>query len=150
MVTQRPFEELNLWQRIFADHWEGFAAGYEKSHGEAVLYELKPGLDEKLYENALACLPKPLRRRQVIELGVRGMQVEQQKRYDVRYKDRLLGTLIPDLIVNATVIVDTKVVTAFNETHVAQTLGYLSIIGLDLALLLNFKNARLGVRRVVK
>jgi hypothetical protein len=36
MVTQRPFEELNLWQRIFADHWEGFAAGYEKSHGEAV------------------------------------------------------------------------------------------------------------------
>jgi hypothetical protein len=25
---------------------------------QAVLYELKPGLDEKLYENALACLPR--------------------------------------------------------------------------------------------
>jgi GxxExxY protein len=106
---------------------------------QTVLYELKPGLDEKLYENAL-----------VIELGERGMQVEQQKRYEVRYKGRLLGTLIPDLIVDSTVIVDTKVVSAFNETHVAQMLGYLSITGMDLALLLNFKNARLGVKRVVK
>lgn len=105
---------------------------------QAVLYELKPGLDEKLYENAL-----------VIELGGRGMQVDQQNRYEVRYKGRLLGTLIPDLIVDATVIVDPKVVTAFTETHVAQMLGYLSITGLDLALLLNFKNARLGVKRVV-
>ena len=104
-----------------------------------VLNELKPGLDEKLYENAL-----------VIELRERGMQVDQQKRYEVRYKGHLLGTLIPDLIVDSTVIVDTKVVSAFNETHVAQMLGYLSITGLDLALLLNFKNARLGVKRVVK
>jgi hypothetical protein len=24
MVTQRSFEELNLWQRIFAEHWERF------------------------------------------------------------------------------------------------------------------------------
>ena len=105
----------------------------------AVLYELKPGLDEKLYENAL-----------VIELAERGMEVEQQKRYEVHYKGHLLGVLIPDLIVDSTVIIDTKVVTAFNETHVAQMLGYLSVTGLDLALLLNFKHARLGVKRVVK
>lgn len=106
---------------------------------QTVLYQLKPGLDEKLYENAL-----------VIELGERGMQLDQQKRHEVRYKGHLLGTLIPDLIVDSTVIVDAKVVSAFNETHVAQMLGYLSITGLDLALLLNFKNARLGVKRVVK
>lgn len=36
MVTQRPFEELNLWQRIFADHWEAFATGYRREHGEPV------------------------------------------------------------------------------------------------------------------
>jgi len=106
---------------------------------QAVLYALKPGLDEELYANAL-----------VIEWGQRGMQVDQQKRYDVRCKGRLLGTLIPDLIVDSTEIVDTKVVSAFNETHVAQMLGYLSITGLELALLFNFKNARLGVKRVVK
>jgi len=36
MVTQRPFEELNLWQRIFAEHWDEFAAGYEQEHGRTV------------------------------------------------------------------------------------------------------------------
>ena len=40
-----------------------------------VLNELKPGLDEKLYENAL-----------VIELRNRGRKVEQQKRFSVHYK----------------------------------------------------------------
>jgi len=86
----------------------------------------------------------------VIELAERGLEVEQQKRHEVHYKGHLPGVLIPDLIVDSTVIVDTKVVTAFNETHVAQMLGYLSITGLDLALLLNFKQARLGIKRVVK
>jgi len=36
MGTQRPFEELNLWQRIFAEHWEGFARGYEREQGRPV------------------------------------------------------------------------------------------------------------------
>jgi len=36
MVTQRPFAELNLWQRIFAEHWDAFATGYQREHGEAV------------------------------------------------------------------------------------------------------------------
>jgi GxxExxY protein len=54
------------------------------------------------------------------------------------------------LIVDRAVIVDPKVVTAFNETHVAQMIGYLNITGLKLALLLNFKNARLDWKRVVR
>lgn len=36
MITQRPFEELNLWQRIFAEHWDEFAAGYERERGRRV------------------------------------------------------------------------------------------------------------------
>jgi hypothetical protein len=50
----------------------------------------------------------------------------------VFYDEKLIGTLIPDLIVNDTVIVDTKVVTSFNDTHIAQMLGYLNITGLKL------------------
>ncbi|MGH7936459.1 MAG: GxxExxY protein, partial [Chthoniobacterales bacterium] len=57
--------------------------------------------------------------------------------------------LLPDLIVDRTIIVDPKVVTAFNDTHVAQMLGYLNITGLPVALLLNFKNATLTWKRVV-
>ena len=36
MVTQRPFEELNLWQRIFVEHWDKFATGYERERGRRV------------------------------------------------------------------------------------------------------------------
>lgn len=104
----------------------------------AVLNELKPGLDEKLYENAL-----------VIELRARGHTVEQQREYPVHYRGQFIGKLIPDLIVDDKVITDPKVATAFNDTHVAQMLGYLNITGLQVALLLNFKESKLDWRRVV-
>ena len=64
--------------------------------------------------------------------------------------EQLSGKIIPDLIVDDAVIVDPKVVSCFTDTHVAQMLGYLSITGLDLALLLNFKNARLDWKRVLR
>jgi GxxExxY protein len=105
----------------------------------AVLNELKPGLDEKLYENAL-----------VIELVARGHTVEQQREYSVHYRGHFIGKLIPDLIVDGKVIVDPKVVTTFNDTHIAQMLGYLNITGLEVTLLLNFKEAKLAWKRVVR
>ncbi len=103
----------------------------------AVLNELRPGLDEKLYENAL-----------VIELVHRGHSIQQQRNYPVHYRDQYVGKLVPDLIVDDKVIVDPKVVTAFNDTHIAQMLGYLNITGMEVALLLNFKESKLIWKRV--
>jgi GxxExxY protein len=102
-----------------------------------VLTKLKPGLDEKLYERAL-----------VIELTKQGLVCDQQKQHPVHYDNQLIGTLVPDLIVNNAVIVDPKVVSTFNDTHIAQMLGYLNVTGLKTALLLNFKHARLQIKRV--
>ncbi len=104
----------------------------------AVLNELKPGLDEKLYERAL-----------VMELITRWRSVEQQKQFPVFYLGVQIGTLIPDLIVDDLVIVDPKVVSAFSESCFAQMLGYMSITNLQLAMLLNFKYAKLQWKRVV-
>jgi GxxExxY protein len=104
----------------------------------AVLNELKPGLDEKLYENAL-----------LLELQARGHTVEQQREYPVYYRGHFIGKLVPDLVVDGKVIADPKVVSEFNDTHVSQMLGYLNITGLKVALLLNFKNAKLDWKRVV-
>jgi GxxExxY protein len=103
-----------------------------------VLNTLKPGLSEKAYENAL-----------VIELKKRGHQIEQQRKFDVFYDGIQIDTLIPDLLVDNLVIVDPKVVTSFNETHIAQMMGYLAITGLNLAILLNFKHASLQHKRVI-
>jgi len=104
-----------------------------------VLNSLKPGLDEKIYEKALC-----------IELRKRGYHVDQQKQFPVYYEGELIGTLIPDMIVNEAVIVDPKVVTAFHDTYMAQMIGYLNITGLKLALLINFKNAKLDWKRIVR
>jgi GxxExxY protein len=104
-----------------------------------VLNKLKPGLDEKLYENAL-----------VIELKLRGHKVLQQSNFSVHYKGHFIGRLVPDLIIDDLMIVDPKVATSFNETHVAQMVGYLAKTGLKLALLLNFKHATLQWKRVVR
>jgi hypothetical protein len=52
-----------------------------------------------LYENAL-----------VLELRALGHVVEQQRGFPVMYRQQLVGTLIPDLIVDGSVIVDTKTV----------------------------------------
>ena len=104
-----------------------------------VLHEELTGLDEKLYERAL-----------VIELHRRGHTVPAQRSYPVFYRSELIGHLLPDLIVDDPVIVDPKVVSAFNETNTAQMIGCLAISKLDLALLLNFKSARLERKRVVR
>ena len=104
----------------------------------AVHNELGPGLDEKLYANAL-----------VIELRNRGHDVDQQKNYSVRYSGQLTGTLIPDTIVDGLVIADPKVLEAFTPTNYRQMIGYLTITKLKLAILLNFKHAQLQWKRVV-
>jgi GxxExxY protein len=103
-----------------------------------VLAALRPGLHEKIYENAL-----------VIELRRHGLEVEQQRQFPVHYRGEPVGTLIPDLIVARKIIVDAKVVSAFNDSHVAQILGYLAITKLQVALLLNFAVTPLGVRRLI-
>jgi GxxExxY protein len=104
-----------------------------------VLNELKPGLDEKLYERAM-----------IMELKHRGHTVSVQSSFPVSYRGELIGNLIPDLIVDNGVIVDPKVVSCFADTHVAEMIGYLNITRLELALLLNFKNARLEWKRVLR
>ena len=98
---------------------------------------LGPGLDEKVYEPALC-----------IEFGLSDLHFEQQKRHSVFYKNRPVGTAITDLIVDNRVVLETKVVDTFHETHAAQLLTYLRLTGLQVGLLLNFKNYSLQFKRI--
>ena len=85
----------------------------------------------------------------VIELRARGHHIEQQREFSVAYRGQYIGRLIPDLLVDGKVIVDPKVVSGFNDTHIAQMLGYLNITGFSVALLLSFKDAKLIWKRVI-
>jgi GxxExxY protein len=55
----------------------------------AILNQLKPGLDEKLYERAL-----------IIELEQQGHAISVQRSFPASYGGELIGNLIPDLIVD--------------------------------------------------
>ncbi|MGH8018378.1 MAG: GxxExxY protein [Opitutaceae bacterium] len=104
-----------------------------------VLNALKPGLDEKIYERAL-----------VIALRKPGRITEQQCVFPVFFEGERIGALIPDLIVSGQVIADPKVVSEFNESHIARMIGHLSITGLRVALLLDFRYAQLRWKRIVR
>jgi GxxExxY protein len=101
--------------------------------------DLRPGLDEKLYERAMC-----------IELTQQGISFVQQPRYKASYKGHPIGELVPDLVVEDTLILDAKCVSTIAPIHEAQMIGYLSITGLDVGLLLNFKAWPLGKRRFIR
>jgi GxxExxY protein len=106
-----------------------------------VLNALKPGLDEKLFERAL-----------VLELKKRGHRFDAQRHFPVFYDDQQIGTLVPDLIVDETVIVDTKVATAFSETHIAQNFGLPEHLRLETRPLAKLQKCAIGLeaRRCLK
>jgi GxxExxY protein len=103
----------------------------------AVHRALGPGLDEKIYENALG-----------LELTAQSLSFTQQQQFPVFYRQQSVGKLITDLIVEDKIIIETKVATAICDIHIAQTLSYLSISGLQVGLILNFKTASLTFKRV--
>ncbi|MEM6823085.1 MAG: GxxExxY protein, partial [Verrucomicrobiota bacterium] len=129
-----------------------FSAGMDKgSHGlkfksetsriigcsMEVLNSLGHGFHEKPYENAL-----------VIEFGLKEIFFEQQRRFPIIYKGEKIGEYVPDLIVFGRVIVDTKVIEKVTDRENGQVLNYLKISGLEVGLIINFKNPRLEWKRV--
>lgn len=102
---------------------------------------LGPGLLESVYETALA--------RDLIELG---LNVESQKGLSFKYKELEFdrGYRL-DLLVDQKVIVEIKSVETLAPLHFSQTLTYLKLSDLKLALLINFNVPVLkdGIHRLV-
>ena len=100
-----------------------------------------PGLLESAYENAFA-----------YDLRIAGFDVKQQVPMPFIYKDVKLdvGYRI-DLIVNDKLIIEVKSIEALAPVHFAQTLTYLKLSGLRLALLINFNSKLLkeSIHRIV-
>ena len=99
---------------------------------------LGAGFLEKVYENALA-----------IELRHSGLDVIQQRRIEVRYRQILVGDFIADIVVEDRVIIEVKAVRALEHIHYAQCLNYLRGTNLNVCLLVNFGTPRAIVKRIV-
>lgn len=101
--------------------------------------ELGVGFLEKVYENSL-----------VVELLQMGLSVEQQKPVCVRYRDKVVGEYVLDLLVEGMLVVELKHAKALTDQHLAQSINYLKATGYQLALLINFGTPRVQVKRVIR
>jgi len=102
--------------------------------------KLGPGLKEDIYENALC-----------EALSSKGIKYDRQKTVPVAYEGVRVGKFRPDLIVDATVVVEVKSVDRLTPLFTAQVIAYLKITQLRVGLILNFNCRRMaeGIKRVV-
>ena len=99
---------------------------------------LGEGFLEKVYENALAH-----------ELEKTGLKVSRQESVKVFYDGIVVGDYFVDLIVDEEIIIELKAVKNIDNSHLAQCINYLKATGKKLALLINFGNSRVQVKRVI-
>ena len=102
---------------------------------------LGPGLLESVYETALAH-----------DLFEAGLNVKRQIALPFLYKDiKMEAGFRIDILVEDKVIVEIKSIDALAPVHFAQTLTYLKLSNLKLALLINFnvKSLKEGIHRIV-
>lgn len=84
------------------------------------------------------------------ELTLRKIAFEAHKKLPVHYKTLRLGEYEADIVVEDKLILELKAVSALNSAHEAQALHYLAATGYRLAILLNFGEASLKSRRIVR
>ena len=99
---------------------------------------LGPGFLEKVYENAL-----------IIELRSLGLKADSQVRIKVYYKDEVVGEYTVDILVEEKVILELKTVERLEKIHEAQLLNYLKATGIKLGILVNFKQTKAEIKRMV-
>lgn len=106
----------------------------------AVHRALCPGFLESIYKKAMR-----------IELEVRKIAYECERRVKVKYRDVLIDGQRVDLIIKGLIVVELKSVMRLDDVHTSQLVSYLRTTGLRGGLLINFRVPLLqqGLRRVV-
>ena len=101
---------------------------------------LGPGYQEIIYHNAM-----------IIALRERGSKCESEKEFNIIFKSKIVGIHYLDLVVEDKVIVELKaVIGEMPEIFKAQVISCLKASGLEVALLINFGNDFLDVKRLVR
>ena len=97
------------------------------------------GLLESVYQKALE-----------VELEFLNIPFASQVPLRVFHRNKLVGDFFADIIVDDKIILELKAVKSINPVAEAQLLNYLSISGLPVGYLFNFRNTSLAWKRMVK
>lgn len=97
------------------------------------------GFTELVYQECLA-----------IEFELQGISFVEQPEIQLEYKGRILEQFFrPDFVCFDKIIVEIKAVSAIIDSHISQTLNYLSATKFELALLINFgEYPKLNYKRI--
>ncbi|QQS47638.1 MAG: GxxExxY protein [Acidobacteriota bacterium] len=127
-MLREPDDEVNL----LSNRVIGIAIDIHRALG--------PGYIESVYENALCK-----------EFDLQGIPFVNQHPVEVIYKGSMVGEGRLDFLVDRKLILEIKAVGSLAPVHFTQLRSYLKATGLDLGLLINFNETRLGdgIRRVV-
>ncbi|MHC4715612.1 MAG: GxxExxY protein [Planctomycetota bacterium] len=99
---------------------------------------LGPGFPEAVYQRALC--------RELVKARI---PFESQPVFEVAYDGSVCGTFRVDVFVQEKIILELKAVEALCRQHEAQALAYLKASGAKVAILMNFGEASLKVKRFV-
>ena len=116
---------------------------HEKLSGEiiaaaiAVHRNLGPGFLKAVYENALC-----------VELHARNVRLQRQLIVPVFYRGSEVGAHRLDLVVDERMVVELKAIKTVETIHFAVVRSYLTAIGLEHGLILNFARLTLEIKHV--
>lgn len=79
-----------------------------------------------------------------------GVAFNRERKFRVKYKGKVLrNPYLADFVVYDSIVLEIKSVSTIIDTHLAQALSYLSVSGMKLALVINFRERSLNWKRVV-
>ena len=96
------------------------------------------GFLEAVYKKAL-----------IEELILTAMTFDVEKSFPIRYRGKIIGNYVADLIIENTIIVELKATDGLTPAHKAQVLNYLKASMRPVGLLLNFGTPRLQLKRIL-
>lgn len=101
--------------------------------------QLGPGFVERIYTNALKMI-----------FDSNNIQYETEKEYPVKFNNKIIGKFRVDFIIEDKVIVEIKAVTGIlPKIFETQVISYLKASKINVGLLVNFRNRRCEIRRLM-
>jgi GxxExxY protein len=99
--------------------------------------ELRSGFLESVYQNAL-----------MIALEEKGVNVQAQTPLSVQFRGKAVGQFYADILVEDSVIIEIKAVSALTGEHQSQVINYLKGTGKEIGLLVNFDRPKVEYKRL--
>lgn len=94
------------------------------------------GFQEVIYQRALE-----------YEMELQGLNFMREVEMEIFYKGKQIGTRRVDFLVEGKISVELKALINIEPVHLAQAINYLEAYNLEIGLLLNFGNTKLGFHR---